>query len=102
MARDFAKAFYRSSAWLACRTAYIASVFNLCERCRKPGKILHHKKPLTPNNINDPEIALGFNNLRFLCHACHEAEHSDTYVTRKDVRFDDKGSLVQAKPIKTT
>lgn len=96
MARDFAKAFYASKVWLECRAAYIKSVFGLCERCkRKPGKILHHKKPLTPDNINDPEITLGWWNLKLVCKDCHELEHSNGGVTRDDVMFDECGNLVK-------
>lgn len=96
MAREFAKAFYRSKEWLTCRAAYIKSVFGLCERCRKPGKILHHIKSLTPDNITDLNIALGWWNLRFVCKDCHELEHRDSLPTRDDVMFDERGQLVRS------
>lgn len=96
MAQDFAKTFYASKEWLACRASYIQHVFGLCERCkRQPGKILHHKIPLTPDNINNPDITLGWWNLKFVCKDCHELEHSDNDVTRSDVMFDDCGNLVK-------
>lgn len=80
MAKDFAKAFYRSAAWAACRDSYIAKRRGLCERCLangliRPGKIVHHKVYLTPENIAIPGIALSHANLELLCQDCHNAEH---------------------------
>ena len=81
MARDFAKAFYRSAAWVACRDSYIAKRRGLCERCLsrglfRAGKIVHHKIYLTPENIVIPGIALNHENLELLCQDCHNAEHN--------------------------
>lgn len=96
MARDFAKAFYASKEWLACRAGYIQHVFGLCEGCKiKPGKIVHHKIPLTPDNINDPWITLNWDNLKYVCKDCHEIEHQNGDVTRKDVMFDEYGNLIK-------
>lgn len=96
MAQDFSRSFYRSKLWQDTRRAYIASVFNLCERCRKPGYILHHRIPLTPDNINDPEITLGFKNLKYVCKDCHEIEHGNVAeVTRPGLMFDDSGQIVK-------
>ena len=80
MARTFAKAFYKSKAWLNCREAYIKSQRGLCEECLKegrltPAEIVHHKVELTPDNINDPNISLNFDNLEAVCHACHDKIH---------------------------
>lgn len=40
-----------------------------------PGYIVHHKEELTPNNINDANVSLGFNNLKYDCHVCHQKEN---------------------------
>ena len=74
------KGFYKTAAWKKCRAAYIKSVGGLCERCRAkglivPGYIVHHKIHLTPMNISDPSISLGFDNLEYLCQDCHNKEH---------------------------
>ena len=74
------KAFYKSMAWMKCRAAYSASVGGLCERCEAkglivPGYIVHHKEYITPENLNDPSIALSFDNLELLCLDCHNKEH---------------------------
>ena len=68
MAKPFAKAFYKSSAWRHCREEYIKSVYGLCEMCYAQGIIrkgdeLHHKVKLTPDNINNPCITLNPDNL---------------------------------------
>lgn len=75
MAQPFAKAFYDSPAWQRCRKAYIEHVFGLCERCGKPGLILHHKILLTPENIDNPDVTLNFDNLEFVCLECHNQIH---------------------------
>ena len=89
-----AKRFYDSKAWRQCRAAYIASVFNLCEQCKKPGTILHHKIEINDANLNDPDITLSHDNLIYLCIECHNDIHAGRNVTREDVRFED-GQLVR-------
>lgn len=79
--KEFAKNFYKSKRWQAVRNAYAKSVGFLCEECLKKGKYtpleeVHHKIHLTPQNINDPSIALNFDNLEGLCRECHRQKHS--------------------------
>lgn len=81
MARDFARSFYNSNVWKETRAAFKKSKGGLCERCLKkglirPADIVHHRTPLTPENINDPKISLAWSNLEALCFDCHEEEHS--------------------------
>jgi 5-methylcytosine-specific restriction endonuclease McrA len=78
--KDYAKSFYKSRAWQHCRDAYAKSQAGLCERCLKegkivPGEIVHHKVYISPENINNPEITLNWNNLELVCRECHEREH---------------------------
>lgn len=78
--REFAKGFYTGETWIRCRRAYAKSVGGLCERCLAkgiytPGKVVHHKIHLTPENICDPDIALGWENLQLLCQDCHAEVH---------------------------
>ena len=35
---------------------------------------VHHKIPLTPENIRNPDITLGWSNLELLCKKCHDEE----------------------------
>lgn len=68
----------------------------MCNRCNeKPGKIVHHKIPITPQNINDPYITLNFNNLEYLCQDCHSEEHLKRGAIKKDVEFDTNGNLIK-------
>ena len=97
MARDFAKDFYRSSAWKACRLAFAKSKADLCEDCLAkglyvPGRIVHHKTHLTPQNINDPSITLSWDNLKLVCMDCHAAEHSNG---ERRYTFDELGNVVE-------
>lgn len=80
MAREFAKGFYKSKSWQYTRDAYVKSAGGLCERCLhdgiyKPGEIVHHKQELTPDNINNPDISLSWDNLELLCRDCHGKAH---------------------------
>lgn len=100
MAREFAKKFYKSKEWQQCRKLKILSVNGLCERCKtkgiiKPGKIVHHKKYLTPQNIDNPMISLSLTNLEYLCQDCHNEEHHAQDITRDGLVFDEEGNLVQ-------
>lgn len=45
---------------------------------------MHHKKHLTPKNINDPEITLNWDNLELLCLDCHQKEHDKGHRYRVD------------------
>ena len=98
----WAESFYKSKAWLRCRSAYSKSQFNLCERCKQnnkevPGKIVHHKIWLTPENINDPQITLSWSNLELLCQDCHNKEHMGKGVTVDGCCFDDEGNLISPR-----
>lgn len=80
MAQEFAQAFYKSKAWEHTRKAYAASVGWICEDCAQkglivPGKVVHHIRPITPQNIIDPSVTLEWSNLRLVCQDCHAWEH---------------------------
>lgn len=99
MAREFASKFYKSKAWKQARQAYFTMRHGLCERCLEngryvPGEIVHHKIHLTPSNINNPVISLGFNNLELLCRECHAKEHSGAPSFEPRVQFDGDGNLL--------
>ncbi len=79
--KDYAKTFYKSKTWQACRAAYIKKVGGLCERCLAkgmivPAVIVHHKIYIGPENINDPTVTLNWDNLEALCRDCHADEHA--------------------------
>ena len=100
MAKDFAAGFYKSKAWIGCRDGYIKSVNGLCERCLAkgqvvPGKIVHHKIYITPQNINDPDITLNWDNLELHCQDCHNQEHHAGEATGEGLMFDGNGELVK-------
>ena len=95
MAKDYATEFYQSPAWKRTRAAYIVYCGGYCERCRreveegsrlleemKPIKIVHHRKYLTPSNINDPKVSLSFDNLEGLCEEHHNKEHKSGAARR--------------------
>lgn len=93
--REFASSFYGSQQWKDCREAFAKSKRYLCENCLAkglytPGEIVHHIQPLTPENINDPNVTLNFKNLRLVCRKCHGEEHA-----QRDRRYviDEQGKV---------
>ena len=102
MAKEFSRAIYNSRRWRKCAKAFAESKCYVCERCRNrfapnDGKrqrwIVHHKEPLTEENVQDDLIVYGWGNLQFLCIECHNAVHGRTDAGRRMV-FDDDGNLV--------
>jgi len=86
------KAFYHSQAWKNTRRNYRQSVGGLCERCLAkgmivPAEIVHHKIPLTADNMNDLNISLSWKNLQALCRQCHAEVHDDMYAERTGRRY---------------
>ena len=78
--QKYAESFYNSKTWHSCRTAYAQSKRGLCERCLKKGIVkageaVHHITPITPENINDPNITLSWDNLMLVCRDCHGELH---------------------------
>jgi 5-methylcytosine-specific restriction endonuclease McrA len=98
--KPYAEKFYKSPAWLRCRKMYFNSKFGLCERCGETGDIVHHKKYITPNNINDAKITLSWTNLEVLCQDCHNKEHHSNKqsVIEEGLMFDCNGDLVPISP----
>lgn len=86
--KEFAKRFYLSAAWRRTRDAYFRYRCGICERCGAAGDIVHHKAHLTPANINDPRVALSFDNLELLCQDCHNKEHFKAVRVRYRVGAD--------------
>ena len=94
--KPFAKEFYSSGAWKNTREAYAKSKHNLCEICSakgliKPGEIVHHKVQLTPENINDPNITLNWNNLQLVCRDCHANIHDSR---KRRYKIDEYGRVI--------
>jgi 5-methylcytosine-specific restriction endonuclease McrA len=92
--KPWAEQFYKSKAWRDCRDAYFVSKFGLCEKCGRPGLIVHHKIKLNPQNINNPDITLNWDNLELLCLDCHNREHGGA-STAEGLEFDENGDLRQ-------
>lgn len=100
IAREFAKKFYNSKAWEKCREAYKQSVYGLCERCGQPGDEVHHKIHLSPNNINNPDVTLNWNNLELLCMSCHSIHHMSRYSSLEEgYGFNESGDLIYTPPV---
>lgn len=85
--------FYKSKRWQRCRDAYFASRNGLCERCLSmglitPGDEVHHKIHLTLATLDDPSVALSWDNLELLCKSCHQLEHGTKHKKRYQVSPD--------------
>ena len=93
--QEYAKTFYKSKAWQACRASYLKQVRGLCEVCLKrglytPADTVHHKIHLSPKNINDPSITLSFDNLEAVCRDCHANLHK----SEKRYKVDEFGHVI--------
>lgn len=88
--KDYAKAFYKGRQWKKVSSLYMSQRHYICERCGGVGTICHHRKHITPRNINDPAITLDMDNLECLCQECHNQEHS-AKVSR--AIFDSNGNM---------
>lgn len=85
--------FYTTAIWRKCRASFLKSKGGLCEPCLSKGLIVpatqvHHKTPITPDNIDDPGITLNFDNLLAVCERCHAEQHH-----RKRWRCDKQGHV---------
>lgn len=78
----------------------------MCVECGSPAEEVHHRKHLTPSNIDDITVTLNPNNLVSLCRDCHFGVHKEDKIKglkqrRKDsihseeYCFDEKGFLVK-------
>lgn len=69
----------------------------------KPGYIVHHKITLTPDNINNPDIALNHDLLSYECKDCHDKHEGHgirNMGTDLLVDFDENGQPVPKSPLK--
>lgn len=93
--REFAKKFYKSRAWRACRESYLKQSKGLCEECLKhglytPADTVHHIVHLSPDNINDPSITMNPDNLEAVCRDCHAMLHTSP----KRFKVDEYGHVI--------
>ena len=108
----FAHKFYHSRAWQDVRSFVWDRAHGLCERCLergeyKPADVVHHKVPLSPANVDDPDIALNPDRLIALCNDCHTEVHRELgigsmngpAVVRPRVGFDRFGNVVELKEV---
>ena len=95
MAKEYAKAFYKSKEWIRCRDNYKRMKCYICERCgeTKDIMIVHHKIYITPQNINNPDITLNYDYLELLCQDCHNKEHHKDKTERR-YEVDEQGRVI--------
>ncbi len=107
MAKEWAKPFYNSKAWIRCRDSYIAYRIavdgGVCEECkRQQGYIVHHEVILTPDNVNNPEISLNHKLMKYVCKDCHDM-YEGHGVGHKKLKplciFDENGQPVSLREI---
>ena len=56
----------------------------------KPADVVHHKIPLTPENVDDPDISLNPDRLIALCDDCHTEVHRMLGVGAMNGRKEDE------------
>lgn len=86
-------AFYCSKAWRD--LSYRLKIERgKCERCgwmpiaKDDWQYLigHHRKELTEQNVDDPQISLNPENIEIVCHTCHDKQHH-RFGGRKEVKI---------------
>ena len=90
--------FYYTIQWQNTRAQYKKSVGGLCELCLKDGivtagAIVHHKIPVTPENMTDPNITLNWDNLMLLCRKHHAEVHENMYQRKRRYTVDEYGRV---------
>lgn len=106
MAREFSKKFYNSKQWKECRASYISyrqSIDGgLCETCGHAtgnlGWIVHHKVWIDESNINNPEVTLNQDNLKYDCQICHNQEKEGQEQEQPRYIFGLNGEVILIKP----
>lgn len=93
VAKEWAKAFYKSKPWRLLRAEVLRRDLFTCEECGGRATEVHHGIELTPQNINDPTIALNPELLHSLCHDCHTAITMKTADCDMGFYFDEAGQL---------
>ena len=93
MAKEWARKFYRSVAWRTLRAEVLHRDLYSCEECGGRATEVHHAIPLTPENIDDPTVALNPALLHSLCHDCHAAITLGRADCADGVFFDADGQL---------
>lgn len=103
--RDPAKTkFYNSKQWRKLARSYAQSKGWICELCgnkfANPNITpytkqfhVHHKIELTATNIDNPDIALNWDNLMLLCQHCHNIATTQGEVVQPGLEFDENGEL---------
>lgn len=79
MSQDFARKLYTSKAWIDLRFNLIVERGPVCQKCGKviadTSKLIgHHTVKLTPQNVNDVNIALNPKLIELACLKCHNKE----------------------------
>ena len=111
MSYGIRKDFYNSKAWKSTRKSIWLKQSLLCNRCKRPvyvdgisdylpkekrlTGIVHHKIYLDNSNVYDDNISLNEDNLEGICKDCHEKEHHQDQVVRKNYKFDENGNLIK-------
>lgn len=90
MAQSWAMALYQSRRWRELRQALILERGLRCESCGKlvahPSQLIgDHIQELTPDNVNDPAVALNPDNVRLTCEDCHNKKHKRFGYNKKEV-----------------
>ena len=87
--------FYHSAIWKRAKQEKIMMAKGICERCGRRGTEVHHKIPLTDENVDDPNIAINPNNLELLCKSCHDKARTDGDVRNPNrVEFTENGDVI--------
>lgn len=95
--REFAEQVYKGKRWQKVRDYIWQRDNGLCQDCGELGEEVHHEIPLSPSNVDDPEIVYGDEHLVLLCRLCHKHRHKlleNKNVFEQRVIFDANGDPI--------
>lgn len=98
MAKSFSKPFYDSRLWKNTRKQILRDAGYTCQECNaNRASEVHHKIPLTPENINDISISLHPDNLEAVCGECHKKITKGVGDVVEGYAFDEEGNVVRGQ-----
>lgn len=94
--RRVGSAVYESARWERVRRLCLERSHYICEMCGRAGNTVHHKIPLTADNLHIDAIAYGLDNLQCLCPECHNKVHDrfKAGAAQEGKQFDSAGNVI--------
>lgn len=98
MSKDWARPFYISKEWRTLRKQILRRDLFTCADCGGRANEVHHIVELTPENIRNDHIRIGWDNLISLCGPCHKRRTKASMDVGDGYYFDQDGRVQRHPP----